>query len=149
MIQGKPLPKFNREQPYTYLGYEIRIDDNSNQIDDLLSDFEKCLDQIDVSLLPSTAKLEAINIMCMSKINFYFPNLIFLEKHLMLLEDLIVGYARHWLSLNNSSTRAFFFTPQSKGGLGLINPKVMYYGKHMAFVLSVLNSNDAAVFSRF
>ena len=102
--------------------------------------------QIDRSLLPITAKLQAVNIMAISKLNFFFPNTIFSENELKELEDDIVSSARHWLKLNNSSSRAFFFTPRSKGGLGLINPRVSYYyAKYLQFHLAVLNSNDEAV----
>ena len=83
--------------------------------------------------------------MCMSKLNFYFPNLIFTEKELMCLEDNIISYARHWLGLKKSSTRSYFFTSRSKGGLGLLNPKVMYHAKHMQFCLEVLNNDDISV----
>ena len=81
----------------------------------------------------------------MSKLNFFFPNTQITETDLKVFEDEIVSYARHWLRLNNSSTRAFFFLPRSKGGLGIINPKIAYYSKHLQFHLSVLNSDDPAV----
>ena len=103
------------------------------------------LKKIDISFLPSSAKLEAINMMCLSKLNFYFPNLTFSEKELTTIENEVISYARHWLGLNKSSARAYFFTARSKGGLGLINPRVEYHAKHMQFHLSVLNCDDPAV----
>jgi hypothetical protein len=144
-IQNGELPVYDREDSYPYLGYDIRIDAKSEQTKKLIDDFIKTLDSIDTSLLPTSAKLEAINTMCMSKLNFYFPNLIFTEKELDQLEDEIVGYVRHWLSLNNSSTRSYLFTPKSKGGLGLLNPRVIYYAKHLQFYLDVLNNDDLSV----
>ena len=57
----------------------------------------------------------------------------------------MISYARHWLKLNASSSRAYFFTTRSKGGLGLTNPRVTYHAKHMQFYLSILNSDDPAV----
>ena len=54
-------------------------------------------------------------------------------------------HARHWLGLNDSSTRSYFFTPRAKGGLGLSNPRVIYHATKMQFYMSVLNSDDAAV----
>ena len=83
--------------------------------------------------------------MCISKLNFYFPNTQLTESDLKILEDEIVSYTRYWLKLNNSSTRAFFFLPRYKGGLGIVNPKIAYYAKHLQFHLAVLNSDDAAV----
>ena len=145
MIQGAQLPVYDREDNYPYLGYDIRIDAKSEQTASLISDFLKTLDNIDTSLLPTSAKLEAINTMCMSKLNFYFPNLTFTEKELSDLEDEIVSYARHWLALNNSSTRSYFFCPRSKGGLGILHPRVLYYAKHLQFYLDVLNNDDVAV----
>ena len=58
------------------------------------------------------------------------------------LEDKIVFYIRKWLKLNNSSTRSFMFIPKSKGGLGVLNPRIAFYAKRLAFILSTLNSDD-------
>ena len=144
-IQGQNIPVYQRHEPYKYLGYEIRIDNICNQVNNLIESFKDTLLKIDHSLLPTCAKLDSINTMCMSSISFYFPNMIFLEKHLDLLEDEIVSYVRHWLGLNKSSTRSFMFIPRSKGGLGIINPRISYYSKHLGFILTVLNSDDSAV----
>ena len=73
------------------------------------------------------------------------PTQCFLEKQLNELENEITSYVRHWLRLNDSSTRSYFFTPRSKGGLGIINPKVAYYAKHLQFYQSVLNCDDKSV----
>ena len=145
IIQNSSIPVYSRDQCYKYLGYQIRIDNLSTQVNDLISEFVETLVKIDKSLLPVSAKIEAINTMCMSKLNFFFPNSIFLEKDLDNLENEIVSYVRHWLKLNSSSTRTFMFTPRSKGGLGIINPRVMYYCKHLAFTLHVLNCDDMSV----
>ena len=100
------------------------------------------MDKIDVAPLPVAAKLQAINTMAISKLNFYFPNMLFTEKTLDRLEDVIVSSFRSWFELNNSSNRAFMFTPRKEGGLGLIRPRTMYYAKKLSFYLSVLNSDD-------
>ena len=63
----------------------------------------------------------------MSKLINFSPNPYFLRI-------LPVFYVRHWLILNSSSTHRFMFTLKLKGGLGTINPGVMYY-KHLAFIL--------------
>ena len=144
-IQDSDIPVYEREKGYPYLGYQIRIDNKSDTAETLIAAFKDTMKQIDRSLLPITAKLQAVNIMAISKLNFFFPNTIFSENELKELEDEIVSSARHWLKLNDSSSRAFFFTPRSKGGLGLINPRVSYYAKYLQFHLAVLNSNDEAV----
>ena len=83
--------------------------------------------------------------MCMSKISFLFSNVHFSEKQLTHLKNEIIGYARHWLGLNNSSARSFFFVPQSKGGAGLFNLRCLFYSKYLSFALSNLNSDDVSV----
>ena len=132
-IQNDKLPVYDRDQSYRYLGVDIRIDNKTEQTSQLISECMDILEKIDVARIPSSAKLEAINLMCLSKLNFYFPNLMFSEKELTTLEDEVISYARHWLSLNKSSTRSYFFTARSKGGLGLVNPRVAYHAKHMQF----------------
>ena len=144
-IQNENLPVFDRESEYPYLGHQIRIDNKDNTPETLIDTFKDTLQKIDRSFLPTSAKIQAINSMCISKLNFYFPNTQITEADLKVFEDEIVSYARHWLRLNNSSTRAFFFLPRSKGGLGIISPKIAYYSKHLQFHLSVLNSDDPAV----
>ena len=114
----------------------MSIDNKTDTAETLITAFKDTMKQIDRSFLPITAKIQAVNIMAISKLNFYFPNTVFSESQLKDLEDEIVSSARHWLSLNNSSSRAFFFTPRSKGGLGLINPKVSYYAKYLQFQLN-------------
>ena len=145
VLQNEALPMYKRGDSYKYLGYEITIDNTSDQVDSLLSQYTDTLQKIDNSVLPTSAKIEAINVMCTSKISFYFPNLLFSEKDLMSIENSIVSLVRQWLGLNSSSTRSFFFTPRVQGGLGIINPRVMYYAKHMSFALATLNSDDISV----
>ena len=105
-------------------------------------DFRVNLDKICKSLLPTSAKLQAIQTMCISKLSFYFPNLIISELILDQLETAIVNKVRFWFDLNNSSTRSFMFTPRSAGGLGLPHPRTVYYADHISFYLSVLNCDD-------
>ena len=146
-IQNYPLPMYERDQAYTYLGYSVNISNTANttQTADVVRQFRATLDKIDVAPLPVTAKLQAINVMCCSRLNFYFPNLTFTVQQLKEMEDEIVSCVRTWLKLNNSSTRSFMFCPRSEGGLGIQNPFVMYYAKHISFKLSVLNNDDAQV----
>ena len=144
-IQNENLPVYDRESDYPYLGHQIRIDNKDDTPQTLIDTFKDTMQKIDKSFLPTSAKIQAINSMCISKLNFYFPNTQLTESDLKILEDEIVSYTRYWLKLNNSSTRAFFFLPRCKGGLGIINPKIAYYAKHLQFHLAVLNSDDAAV----
>eukprot|EP00745_Piridium_sociabile_P024546 TRINITY_DN38897_c0_g1_i6.p1 TRINITY_DN38897_c0_g1~~TRINITY_DN38897_c0_g1_i6.p1 ORF type:complete len:597 (-),score=89.74 TRINITY_DN38897_c0_g1_i6:48-1838(-) len=146
-IQGVSLPMLNRDQSYTYLGYDINMSNTASQrqAEGIVRDFKLMLNKIDASPLPVTAKLQAVSIMCCSKLNFYFANLTFSVQSLKVLEDAVVKCARSWLQLNDSSTRSFMFTPRSEGGLGLSNPQAIYHAKHISFRLSVLNSEDAQV----
>ena len=91
--------------------------------------------------IPVAAKIQAVNTMAPSRLHFYFPNMHFTEKVLDKLEDVIVSCVRSWCGLNNSSTRAFMFSPRSQGGLGLLRPLIMYYAKKLSFYLSILNSD--------
>ena len=145
-IQGDNIPVLDKSQSYRYLGHDIYLDNTNNkQTNELVAGYITHIELINSSRLPTSAKLEAINTICLPKVSFYFPTLMFTEKQLTEMEDCIVKHVRHWFSLNNSSTRSFFFTPKSKGGLGVINPRVMYHGKYMAAMLNVLNCDDDTV----
>ena len=124
--------------------YDIDLSATSEerQTLEILTEFETSLEKIDTSPLPVAAKLQAINIMATSKLNFYYPNMTFSEKTFDKIENTIVSYIRHWLELNSSSNRAFMFTPRSKGGLGMISPRSTYHAKKLSFYLDLLNSTD-------
>ena len=144
-MQGQNVPVYAKGESYKYLGYKISIDNTSSQTNELIIKFVDTITKVNSSCLPTSAKLEAINTMCLSLLHFYMPNLLFLEKDLLFLEDTIVKSIREYLKLNNSSTRSYFFLPKSMGGLGILNPKLLYYTSHISFYLSVLNSDDPIV----
>ena len=147
VLQGDNIPVYNREQPYTYLGHSVNMNGSAyrSQLDDITYNFENNPQKISSSPLPIAAKLEAVNAILISKLNFYFCNIQFTEKLLKLFENKIVQEVRHWLALNNSCTRAFMFLPRCQGGLGLVKPATMYHAKHVTFLLSLLNSDDPKV----
>ena len=99
----------------------------TTQVHDLICKFVNTLSKVNNSQLPSSAKLEAINTMCISLLNFLMPNLLLLEKDLAYLENQIVDGVRLALSLNQSTTSCYFFIPKSQGGLGILSPKLLYY----------------------
>jgi hypothetical protein len=135
---------FSNTQPYTCLGHNINLSATSEEeeVNTIVQDFQSTLEKIDVAPLPVAAKLQAINVMATSKLHFYFPNIQFSDKTLDKIEDAIVFYVRSWCGLNSSSTRAFMFCARSSGGLGLFNPRLIYYAKKLSFHLSALNSDD-------
>ena len=146
-VQGQEIPVYDRDQIYKYLGFNINISNTAEkeQIDTIVSEFKDTLDKIDSCSLPNSAKIQAINVMCMSKLNFYFPNMCFPECVLSNIEDMLVDKIRSWFNLNKSSTRSFMFTPKCKGGLGIPQPHALYYASRLSFILSVLNSDDMCV----
>ena len=74
--QGDEIPKLGKSGTYQYLGHDISLDGKSyqSQVADIFTSLSQILDKIDSSVLPIVAKLEAINIMVMSKLNFYLSN---------------------------------------------------------------------------
>ena len=146
-IQGGEIPKLGRTGQYKYLGHQVGLDNTSakQQLQDIQAHFIDTVDKIDKSSLPVNKKIDAINIMAISQLNFYFPNIQFTEKSLKNLEDKIVDCIRSSLKLNTSSTRAHIFTPRREGGLGVIKPSTMYHAKRISFLLSALNSDDIQV----
>ena len=69
----------------------------------------------------------------------------FAEKQLEELTTIIVNNVRNWLGLNASATRSFLFSSKEKGGLGIPHPRILYYAKHLSFLLGVLNSSDNTI----
>ena len=97
-IQGDEIPKLGKSGTYQYLGHDICLDGkpNQSQVTDIFTSLSQILDKIDSSVLPILAKLEAINIMVMSKLNFYLGNVTMSLSQLTVLEDEIVKFIRSW-----------------------------------------------------
>ena len=146
MLQNDIMPVLQKEESYPYLGHDFFLDNKCNkQTAELISEFKDDLKTLDITLLPTSAKLEAVNTVYLPKVTFFFTSLMFTVKELSEIEDTIIFYARHWLKMNTSSTRSYFFTPKSEGGIGMINPSVMFNGKFMGFKIAALNSDDQHV----
>ncbi len=143
-IQGEALPKYTRKQSYRYLGHDINLDASGSdqQLREVITTFDDNLKKISDSPLPATAKLQAVNTILNSKLNFYYCNLMFPEKTLLEFENKLVRNVRVWLGLNDSVTRSFMFLPNAQGGLGLIKPSSVYHRKKVTFLLDCLNSDD-------
>ena len=144
-IQNNPIPIYDKHDCYPYLGYDTNLTNKTPQSDSLIDNFKSSMLKIANSPSPVSIKLKMINSMCVSPLLFYFPNLLFTEKQLMVLETCIVDNVRDWLDLNRSTTRSFMFTKKSAGGLGILHPRTQYYACRLAFFLSVLNSDDVCV----
>lgn len=145
--QGEVIPQYGKERSYPYLGYQVNLAGTASkqQLDSIWEEFQSALDKIAIAPLPLNRKIEAVNIIVSSKLNFYYSNVQFTEKLLNQLESRIVGFVRETLKLNTSSTRSQIFTPRKQGGLGLLKPTTMYHAKRVSFLLSVLNSDDQHV----
>ena len=144
-IQNKDIPIIDKVDTYRYLGHDINIVNKTDQSEQLVQDFRINMSKITKTRLSMTYKLQLIGTMCISPILFYFNNLIFTENQINALENIIVENVREWVGLNSSSTRSFIFTPRSRGGLGVPNPRILYYAKHIAFYFSMLQCNDPVV----
>jgi len=146
-IQGGAMPQYGRSKEYRYLGFQVNLDGSAakQQLEEIKEEMKTTLEKIERSPLPVNKKIEAINIMASTKMNFFYENIQFTEKLLQEIEDMIVGFVRDQLKLNTSSTRAQIFTPRKQGGLGVLRPCTMYHAKRVSFLLSVLNSDDAHV----
>ncbi|KAJ8037044.1 Retrovirus-related Pol polyprotein from type-2 retrotransposable element R2DM [Holothuria leucospilota] len=143
-IQNQPIPKLGKSGKYTYLGHDISLDGKASeaQLSSIAIEFHNTLRKINECPLPVSAKIQAVNDMAISKLNFYFSNITFPVKTLANMEDNIVKYIREWFHLNKSSNRDIIFLPSSKGGLGVLSPSSMYVSKKLSFLLQALNSDD-------
>ena len=76
IIQNDVIPVLDKNQSYPYLGHNFFIDNKySTQTADLVKRFKDDLKMLHASLLPISAKLEAINNVYLHKVSFYFPTL--------------------------------------------------------------------------
>ena len=103
------------------------------QVNSAMEYCQDMLQKIYKSPLPIFAKCEAVNIIVISKLQFYFSNTHFTVKSLLDLENSLVRLVHEWFSLNTSAARSFMFVPKCNGGLGLRNPTILYNSNELAF----------------
>ena len=94
--QGEQIPRYGRERPYQYLGYQTNLIGTAakDQLESIVHEFQESLHNIAISPLPVNKKLEAVNVIASSKLNFYFSNIHFPERTLKDLEDKLVDFVR-------------------------------------------------------
>ena len=97
------------------------------------------LDKIVTSVTPIAIKLEALEVIALSKIIHHFANTRLTEQHLNELDTLLVKSLRKILSLNHSTTVRTCFQPKSKGGLGVRKLSVVYTATRIAHVVHMLD----------
>ena len=84
-------------------------------------------------------KLEALEVIALSKIIHHFANTQLTEQHLNELDTLLVKSLRKILSLNHSTTVRTCFQPKSKGGLGVRKPSIVYTATRIAHLVHMLD----------
>ena len=74
--QGEKIPSFGRDEPYRYLGFQIDLTGSAakTQLESTVQDFKTAIENISIAPLPVNKRLEAINIIASSKLNFLFSN---------------------------------------------------------------------------
>ena len=146
-FQNEAIPVYGKDGAYRYFGFDTNVSNTAEmtQVRSIVNEFRETINNISECSLPNSAKVQAINIMCMSKLSFYFPNISFPENVLKELEDIIVDQIRTWFDLNSSTTRSFIFTSKACFVLGIPRPHALYYATRLSFILNVLNSDDLSV----
>ena len=96
-------------------------------------------------MAPVSIKIEALEVIALSKIVHHFANTHFNEDQLNELDTLLTKTIRSILCLNHSTTVRTCFQPKWKGGLGIWKPSIVYRSTRITHLLAMLNHQEVNI----
>ena len=135
------VPVLQRHEKFVYLGKPLTVagefEEHSKEI---IEDYSSLLHLTSISVAPVSIKIEALEVIALSKIVHHFANTRFNEDQLNELDTLLTKTIRSILCLNHSSTTVrTCFQPKWKGGLGIRKPSIVYRSTRLTYSLAILN----------
>ena len=110
-----------------YLGKPLTVaGEPESHVKEIIETYSDLLDKIVTFVAPVAIKLEALEVIALSKIIHQFANTQLTEQHLNELDTLLMNLLGKILSSNHSTTVRTCFQPKSKGGLGVRKPSIVY-----------------------
>ena len=124
---GKIVEVQKHHEEFVYLGKPLTVaGEPESYVKEIIKTYSDLLDKIVTSVALIAIKLQALKVLALSKIIHHFANTWLTEQHLNELDTLLVKSLTKIVSLNHSTTVRTCFQPNSKGGLGVQKPSVVY-----------------------
>ena len=145
IVQNKPIPPLDRENPYKYLGVPIGLIHDPDNISDLVHDLIRDLESIEKSLLAPWQKLDMIRTFLQPSLTFAlragFPrndNLLVYRSHLM-------AAVRRICALPTRASTSYIFAHKRVGGVGLLDPTLEADVQAIIHAIKMLSCPDPTV----
>ena len=122
LVQDKPIPPLDRENPYKYLGVPIGLIHDPDNIFDLVQDLTRDLESIEKSLLAPWQKLDMIRTFLQPSLTFALRSGFPKKEHLLVYRSHLVATVRRICALPTRASASYIFAHKRVGGLGLLDP---------------------------
>ena len=132
-----------RNECYIYLGKPLSVaGEQPSHVTDIYDKYCELLDNIVAIDLPIPIKVEALEVIAMSKISHHFANIIINEENLKLFDIALCRALRKIFLLPHSATVRTFFQPKVNGGLGVRKPSLVYQSSRITHLINMLDHED-------
>lgn len=146
-LDGAPIPSLTMSSSYAYLGIGDGFDHVRRRVE--LAPTLKTLKEDATALLRSGLApwqvVKAVKVYLYPRVEYALRHLRPFQQQLEGFDRHLVRGLRHLLRLPTSSTTAFFYAPESRGGLGLLPLVEVHAALQVAHGWQVLHSKDPAI----
>ncbi|KAF0703917.1 hypothetical protein AaE_015198, partial [Aphanomyces astaci] len=146
-INGVALPKLSLADSYCYLGIREGFDHVHTrfQLTDKLASMRQQVVALVKSPLAPWQIIKAIKVFVMSQLEFAIRHVKATKSQLQGFSTFLAKSLRHLLRLPTNSTKEFFYSPPSSGGLGFLPLDESRQASTLAHAFQMLNSPDDAI----
>ena len=145
IVQNKPIPPLDRENPYKYLGVPIGLIHDPDNVSDLVQDLIRDLESIEKSLLAPWQKLDMIRTFLQPSLTFAlragFPR----NDNLLVYRSHLVAAVRRICVLPTRASTSYIFAHKRVGGLGLLDPTLEADVQAIIHAVKMLSCPDPTV----
>ena len=133
------IPVLQCHEKFVYLGKRFTVagefEEHSKEI---IEEYSNLLHLISISVAPVSVKIEALEVIALSKIVHHFANTRFNDDQLNeQLDTLLTKTIRSILCLNHSTTVRTCFQSKWKGGLGIRKPSIVNRSTRITHLLAM------------
>ena len=130
-------------EPFTYLGKLITAArEKETQAKDILKDYQELLESVIKCQLPLALKLEALELVVMSKIQHHFPNTNISEELPQEFDKALTSFLRHLFDIFTNTAACTCYIRKKLGGLEVRKPSIVYRATRINHLIKMLNHID-------
>ena len=142
-FNGEKVAVLERHECYKYLGKPLSVAGESpDHLNEMSAKYCELLEKIVSIDLPIPVKIEALEIIAMSKISHHFFNTYISEEQLTSFDRELSRTLRTIFKICHSVTVRTFFQKKINGGLVIRKPSIVYRASRVSHLILMLNHAD-------